>query len=77
MRIEVNLLGQLHCYNAYNLKNGLIDCPEGSNLEQIAHCLGLPINEVSLAVVGGNKKSFSYQPKEGDSVSFFPVIVSG
>ncbi|MCL2678057.1 MAG: hypothetical protein FWE85_03280 [Clostridiales bacterium] len=77
MRIEVNLLGQLHCYSTYNLRTGLIECPEGSNLEQVAHCLGLPLTEVSLAVVDGNKKSFSYQPKEGDRVSFFPVIVSG
>ena len=77
MQLEVNLLGQLHCYPDNQPKKRKIDCPDGSSISQIANMLGLPQHDIYNAVVGNSPQKFSYQPKEGDEITFIPVSVSG
>ena len=77
MQVQVNLLGQLHLYPHAQPKTRTIDCPDGANLSQIVDMLEIPRNDLYHAVIGSVPQVLSYQPKEGDSITFIPVSVSG
>lgn len=51
-----------------------IDFPNGQTVKHMVESCGIPHTEVDLILVNGNSVDFSYQLKDGDQVSVYPIF---
>ena len=51
-------------------------CKEGTTVKALIEICGVPHTEVDLVLINGESRSFSYQLKENDRISVYPVFES-
>ncbi len=80
MKIKVKLFATLTAFAPHGEAAGEpfeVELPEGSDIADLWHKLGIPQEEVKVSFVNGVARSQYYALHDGDEVGIFPPIGGG
>ena len=58
-------------------KEAIKECPCGAEVIDIVNEIGIPVNELGIALINGRHASLNDQLQDGDIVSLMPLIGGG
>lgn len=77
MRVKVELKGQLYWYDKENRKQIELEANDIKTPIDILRMLGVPPSEVQMAIANDKKIDLKDEIKDGDVITFMPVISGG
>jgi molybdopterin converting factor small subunit len=76
-QVQVLLYATLRSFGLEGKGDFRLDMPAGSKVIDIIEKLGIPREEVKLAMINGVLKDVDHVLNEGDRVGFFPPVGGG
>lgn len=77
MRVKVELKGQLYWYDKENRKQIELEANDIKTPIDILRMLGVPPSEVQMVISNDKKIDLNDEIKDGDVITFMPVISGG
>lgn len=77
MRVKVELKGQLYWYDKENRKQIELEANDIKTPIDILRMLGVPPSEVQMVISNDKKIDLKDEIKDGDVITFMPVISGG
>lgn len=77
VRVKVELKGQLYWYDKENRKQIELEANDIKTPMDILRMLEVPPSEVQMAIANDKKIDLNDEIKEGDVITFMPVISGG
>lgn len=77
MKVKVQLKGQLYWYDKENRKEIEIEGDKIKTPLEILTLLNIPHSEVQMVLINNKKADLNEEIKEGDVITFMPVIGGG
>jgi molybdopterin converting factor small subunit len=77
VRVKVELKGQLYWYDKENRKQIELEANDIKTPIDILRMLGVPPSEVQMVIANDKKIDLKDEIKDGDVITFMPVISGG
>lgn len=77
MQVRIKTYAELQQYNPHQGEEFLLDIQEGSTIQSLMERLRIPEHRVMFILRNGQKTKETDRLKDGDEVSFYPVIGGG
>ena len=76
VKVFIRFYEELNFFLHQEKRKKLIEeyCREGTTVKALIEICGVPHTEVDLVLINGESESFSYQLKENDRISVYPVF---